>query len=33
LLDAALSNRSYFDFYFGFGYSLAVAQAMSAVLL
>lgn len=26
-------NRSYFDFYMGFGYSLTVAQVMLAVLL
>ena len=26
-------NRSYLDFYLGFGYSLAVAQAMLAALL
>jgi hypothetical protein len=31
--DTMGANRSYFDFYLGFGYSLSVIQVMQAVLL
>ena len=31
--DTMGANRSYFDFYMGFGYSLSVAQVMLAILL
>jgi len=31
--DSIGANRSYFDFYMGFGHSLSVAQVMQAVLL
>jgi len=31
--DTMGANRSYFDFYMGFGYSLSVTQVMQAILL